>query len=77
MQQTETAEASYSNYVVGRAYDRAGRREQQRDTAGAVVITDGRHQFGMNNPIWTAPEQGTFKCNVDAAIFKDRNCYGA
>ncbi|GAU49991.1 hypothetical protein TSUD_272920 [Trifolium subterraneum] len=24
----------------------------------------------MNNPIWTAPEQGTFKCNVDAAIFR-------
>jgi hypothetical protein len=31
----------------------------------------------MNNHVWTAPEQGTFKCNVNAAIFKDRNCYGA
>ncbi|PNX86728.1 hypothetical protein L195_g042809, partial [Trifolium pratense] len=70
MQQTEIAEANYSNYAVDRACDRAGRREQQRDTAGAVVIRDGRHQIGMNNPIWTTPEQGTFKCNVDAAIVK-------
>ncbi|MCI77799.1 hypothetical protein A2U01_0099069, partial [Trifolium medium] len=45
MLQAETAEASYSNYAVGGAYDRAGRREQKRDTAGAVVITDGRQQF--------------------------------
>ncbi|GAU50382.1 hypothetical protein TSUD_368620 [Trifolium subterraneum] len=74
--QTETAEASYSNYAVGRSYDGAGRREQQRDTDGAIFITNGQQQFGMNNPIWTAPKQGTFKCNVDATIFKDRNCYG-
>ncbi|MCH80403.1 hypothetical protein A2U01_0001171, partial [Trifolium medium] len=26
---------------------------------------------------WRPPGQGTYKCNVDAVIFKEQNCYGA
>ncbi|GAU16243.1 hypothetical protein TSUD_298750 [Trifolium subterraneum] len=35
------------------------------DRAAARVVT------------WSAPARGTFKCNVDAVIFKEHNCYGA
>jgi len=26
---------------------------------------------------WTAPTRGKLKCNVDAAIFIDKNCFNA
>ncbi|PNX74367.1 hypothetical protein L195_g030285 [Trifolium pratense] len=36
----------------------------QCEPAGAVVVTGGQQRTVINNYVWTAPEQGTFKCNV-------------
>jgi ribonuclease HI len=77
LQLAETAEANFGVYAGDSSRFGAGRRGQQRHPAGAAAATDTQQQTVMNNHVWTAPEQGAFKCNVDAAIFKDRNCYGA
>lgn len=67
LQRAEIAESSFDNYAGGRSSLRAGRHEQQRDTAGALAKTRKLHQNGMNDTVWIAPQQGKFKCNVDAA----------
>ncbi|WJX78716.1 hypothetical protein P8452_61906 [Trifolium repens] len=73
----EMAKASFGVYVGDSSRFGAGRREQQRHHVGAAAVTGAQQQTLMNSHVWTASEQGMFKCNVDAAIFKDRNCYGA
>ncbi|CAJ2632610.1 unnamed protein product [Trifolium pratense] len=73
----ETAEAAIGDYAGESSRYGAGRREHQCEPAGAAAVTVGQQRTVMNNVVWTALEQGMLKCNVDAAIFKDRNCYGA
>ncbi|MCI53367.1 hypothetical protein A2U01_0074613, partial [Trifolium medium] len=68
---------SIGDYAGDNSRYGVGRREQQRRPAGVAAVTGGQRRTVMNNFVWTAPEQGTFKCNADAAIFKNINCYGA
>jgi hypothetical protein len=66
---------------------RNARQQQQQTGANLQLSNDGnRTGIGVGNGLgpaaagherWIPPAHGTYKCNVDAAIFKEQNRFGA
>ncbi|MCI27030.1 60S ribosomal protein L23 [Trifolium medium] len=61
-------------------YHNSANNQQAAEVQHATTNYDSRSSHdgaAAGVVIWSAPAPGTFKCNVDAAIFKEHNCYGA